>query len=105
MGNTSEETLGHCASCGLDFVPFVGNAKGIYEGFSGRDAVTGEDIHGFDRAMCFVGAVPIVGNYAKGASRTARVVRRVSKGISVRNDFHNCMNAGKCAQEIIDDNR
>ena len=105
MGNTSEETYWHCQSCALDFVPVVGNAKGIYEGFSGRDAVTGEEIHGFDRAMCFVGAVPIVGNYAKGASRTARVVRRVSKGISVRNDFHNCMNAGKCAQEIIDDNR
>ena len=37
-------------SVGLGFVPVVGTAKGIYEGFSGKDSITGDKLSGFDSA-------------------------------------------------------
>ena len=36
---------GEVISFGLDFVPVVGTAKGVIEGFSGRDTVTGEKLN------------------------------------------------------------
>lgn len=42
----------------LDFVPFVGTAKGIAEGVIGRDLLTGQELAGWERAL---GVLPFVG--------------------------------------------
>ena len=99
----SQETKKDCASWGLDIIPVVGSVKGIYEGFNGRDAVSGRSLNGFERTMSFVGATPLVGGFAKGASRTARLMRRISNGAKARNKFHNMVNGGKCLSEVMDD--
>ena len=70
--------FGEVLSFGLDFVPGVGTTKGVYEGFAGKDSVTGEELNGFDRAMCFVGAIPLVGNVVKGVTKSNKAVKAIS---------------------------
>ena len=71
--------LGEFISFGLDFVPGIGTAKGIVEGFSGKDSVTGESLNGFERTMSFVGAVPLIGNAAKGLVKSERAIKGISR--------------------------
>ena len=87
------EKYGKWVSLGLDFSP-VGTAKGIYEGFSGKDLITQKKLSSFDRAMCFVGAVPLIGPLAKGSSKTAKCVRttaKAAKWVDRANDARNCV--------------
>ena len=70
--------LGEVVSFGLDFVPGFGTAKGVYEGFRGKDSITGENLNGFERTMCFVGAIPFVGNVAKGFTKSSKATKFVS---------------------------
>ena len=79
MGNYNNKA-GALSSCALDWVPGVGTAKGIYEGARGKDAVTGEPLNGFQRTMCFVGAVPLVGNAAKTFTKSEKAIRNISRG-------------------------
>ena len=72
--STPEEKL----SLALDFT-FAGTAKGIYEGLSGKDLITQKELSRFDRTMCFVGSVPLVGPLAKGSSKAAKCVRTTAK--------------------------
>ena len=72
--------LGNVASFGCDFIPGFGTAKGIYEGFLGKDSITGEQLSGFDRAMSFVGAIPIAGNIAKSFVKSRKATNVISKG-------------------------
>ena len=78
MSSDTKNKFGEVLSFGLDFVPGVGTAKGVYEGFTGKDSVTGEELNGFDRAMCFVGAIPLVGNMAKGVTKSKKAVKAIS---------------------------
>ena len=71
--------FGECISFGLDFCPGVGTAKGIYEGFSGKDTVTGESLNAFERTMSFVGAVPLIGNVAKGFVKSEKAIKGISR--------------------------
>ena len=48
----------------LDFVPFIGNAKSLYEAYSGKDIIIGENLSVSDRSLSFIGAIPF-GNYLK----------------------------------------
>lgn len=43
-GDGEESGGGGWFSAGLDFIPFVGEAKGLIEVFTGKDLVTGEDL-------------------------------------------------------------
>ena len=79
MGNYNNKA-GALSSCALDWVPGVGTAKGIYEEARGKDAVTGEPLNGFQRTMCFVGAVPLVGNAAKTFTKSEKAIRNISRG-------------------------
>ena len=74
-----DNKFGEVASFGCDFIPGVGTAKGFYEGFLGRDSITGEKLNGFDRAMCFVGAIPIAGSIAKGFTKSSKATKVISK--------------------------
>ena len=71
---------GALSSCGLDWVPFVGTAKGIYEGCYGKDSITGESLNGFQRSMCFLGAVPVVGTAFKSMVKSEKAIKNISRG-------------------------
>ena len=79
MSLNINNTYGNVASFGLDFFPGVGTAKGVYEGFYGKDSVTGEPLNGFDRTMSFVGAIPIAGNIAKAVFKSNKASKVISK--------------------------
>ena len=78
MSLNIKNKFGEVLSFGLDFVPGVGTTKGVYEGFAGKDFVTGKELNGFDRAMCFVGAIPLVGNVVKGVTKSNKAVKAIS---------------------------
>ena len=62
-------------SCGLDWVPIVGDVKCGLEFITGRDAVTKEKLNGFDRAMSAVGLIPIAGKFIKNGSKLKKVCK------------------------------
>jgi hypothetical protein len=45
----------------LDFVPFVGTAKGVVEAVTGRDLITGQELAWWERGL---GIIPVVGGVA-----------------------------------------
>ena len=79
MGNCDNKVKA-LSSCALDWVPGVGTAKGIYEGIRGQDVITKDNLNGFERTMCFVGAVPLVGNAAKTFTNSEKAIRNISRG-------------------------
>ena len=92
-------------SFGLDISPY-GTAKGIIEGLSGKDIITQEDLNLFDRTMCFVGAIPLIGPLAKGTSKTAKFIRRTAKAakwVDEVNDLRNGVDLIRHAYDEDDD--
>ena len=62
-------------SCGLDWVPIVGDVKCGLEFITGRDAVTNEKLNGFERMMCGVGLIPLAGKFVKNGSKLKKVCK------------------------------
>ena len=58
-------SIASIASKTIDFVPIIGNAKAIYEVFSGEDTFTKKKLSKTERSLSLLGAVPF-GNYLKG---------------------------------------
>ena len=56
---------GEVVSAGLNFVPIVGEAKSLTELATGKDFVTGQELSAFDRSVCAVGCIPVVGKLAR----------------------------------------
>jgi hypothetical protein len=71
----------------LDFIPWVGTAKGAQEAVTGKDWVTGQNLSKWDRVISVVGAVgavipiPGVGALVKGTGRGIRAGVRAIKGV------------------------
>lgn len=63
----------------LDFVPYVGTAKGIIEGITGRDLVTGEKIDLFSRVMGIIPGAKAVGKGVKGIKATGKIIKNSKK--------------------------
>ena len=61
----------------------VGTVKGICEGTRGIDTITGDELNGFQRTMCFVGALPLVGNAAKTFINSEKTIKNISRGAKV----------------------
>ena len=59
-------SLKNIVSSALDFVPGVGNLKGLYESVSGKDAITGEDLSNSERALSLVSVLPF-GKFLKSS--------------------------------------
>ncbi|MCM3714439.1 polymorphic toxin type 8 domain-containing protein [Alkalihalobacillus oceani] len=64
---SSPSTWREAGSAILDFLPFVGNIKAGVEALTGKDAITGRHLEGWERALA--GAAIIGGPLAKGVSR------------------------------------
>jgi len=60
-------TPGEAASIGIGLIPLVGTAASVYEVATGRDLVTGEEVH---RGMALIGVVP-GGKLVRSAVRKA----------------------------------
>ena len=67
----------------LDSVPYVGTAKGIAEGITGRDLVTGEKIDLFSRVMGIIPGAKAVGKgtkaTVKGIKATGKIIKNSKK--------------------------
>jgi|GEM_PF-2744221 len=82
-GAASEATLGlmllSMFSIALDFVPVVGDIKGLAEAVTGRDLLTGEELAGWERVAGVIGVIP-------GAD-VLRLIGRLGDGADVAVDM------------------
>ena len=83
-------------SIGLDFVPVVGQVKGVIEAITGRDMITGEKLETWERAMNLVpfGAIGKVGKL--GDILDAGV--DLSKGLRHTDDVDELVDAGRAGR-------
>ena len=69
LNNTIVDLLsnytGDAASIVLDFIPYIGNAKGLGEALAGKDLITGKNLATPERILSLIGAIPFA-NYFKG---------------------------------------
>ncbi len=62
-------------SMALDFLPIVGNAKGIIEAISGQDLITGEKLQGWERALA------VLGPAGKGVRNGVKIIKMTDKAL------------------------
>lgn len=67
----------------LDSVPYVGTAKGIAEGITGRDLVTGEKIDLFSRVMGIIPGAKATGKIIKVADKIIKNKKKLKRVIKV----------------------
>ncbi|MCM3714441.1 T7SS effector LXG polymorphic toxin [Alkalihalobacillus oceani] len=75
---SSPSTWREAGSAILDFLPFFGNIKAGVEALTGKDAITGRHLEGWERVLA--GAAIIGGSLAKGVSRG---IKGIGKGEQV----------------------
>jgi Pre-toxin TG len=68
--------VGIAADIGTDFIPIVGVLKDLYRAMTGEDPVTGEKLAWWERALAFLGAIPLIGKLAKGISKGLKFLGR-----------------------------
>ena len=90
-------------SVGLGFVPVVGTAKGIYEGFSGKDSITGDKLSGFERTMSFISAVPVGDEVFKMFRTSRKIARNVAKINRYAGNIEKANNGRTIANTVADD--
>jgi RHS repeat-associated protein len=66
-------------SVALDFVPIVGNVKGLIEGLIGRDLITGAELNWYERALSLLGPL---GKGIKGGAKVLKAADEVVSGIN-----------------------
>ena len=67
---------GVAADVATDFLPIVGELKDLYRAVTGEDPVTGEKLKWWERALAFLGAIPLVGKLTKGISKGVKFLGR-----------------------------
>jgi len=68
--------VGVVADIGTDFLPIVGELKDLYRAVTGEDPVTGEKLAWWERALAFLGAIPLVGKLFKGLGKGVKFLGR-----------------------------
>ena len=76
--------VGGLLSMGLDFVLVVGDAKGLLESLTGRDAVTGDKLAAWERAL---GAIPLLGGAATTGAAVGRMARKAGPMMDLFSDM------------------
>ncbi len=69
-------TAGIAADVATDFLPFIGELKDLYRAVTGRDPVTGEKLKWWERALAFLGAIPIIGKLGKMVGKGIRFLAK-----------------------------
>ncbi|NWL90478.1 hypothetical protein DMN77_23300 [Paenibacillus sp. 79R4] len=91
--------IGIAVSMALDFVPIVGNAKGLIEAVTGRDLVTGDKLALWERG------VGILGPLGKGVSATAKlgkVATEAAGGIALVSKVTGVTDAVKSGERVVE---
>lgn len=92
----------------LDFLPVIGDIKGILEGIRGRDSVTGEQLENWQRVL---GAIPIIGrlgdlakiaDLAVDAAKVASEAADIAKAAAVVGDTSRAAEAAATAAKAAD---
>lgn len=65
-------------STGLDFVPVIGQIKGVIEAITGKDIITGEELKTHERLLGIVGPAGRVFGLAAAVSRRAGAIEDIS---------------------------
>ena len=74
--------IGRCISLLLDLIEPIGSIKSAIEIIIGRDFLTQEKFNFKERLICFIGAIPLIGNnikIIKGASKFAKAFIHCTK--------------------------
>lgn len=64
--DTTGAAIGAAADLGTDFIPIIGELKDLYRALTGTDPYTGRKLAFWERALAFLGALPLVGKLSKG---------------------------------------
>jgi hypothetical protein len=83
-------SLTNILSSALDFVPVIGNVKGLYESLSGKDMFTGEDLPNSERALSFVSILPFgnlfkSGKHFKNGQKFLKAAKRAQQAGKIKN--------------------
>ena len=88
---TEDNDIGaEIVSVALDFVPLIGNVKGLEEAISGVDLVTGKNLTDAERILCIISAIPF-GNYLrngkhlKNGQKFLKAAERAQKAGKLKN--------------------
>ena len=63
--DTLSNYTGDAASIVLDFIPYIGNVKGLVEAVSGMDLIMGKNLTDVERMLSLIAAIPFA-NFLKG---------------------------------------
>ena len=78
------------ASLVADFIPIVGNVKGLQEALTGIDMVTGKNLTMAERFLSFIGAIPLGnhlknGKHLKNGQKFLKAAERAKKAGKLKN--------------------
>lgn len=71
----------------LDFIPGVGTVKGIIEGITGEDLITGQELTTFERATGWIPIAGKVGRGIKNIGKLSRVGSKIRRGTKVLREY------------------
>jgi hypothetical protein len=85
---------------GIGMLPVIGDVVDVYEFFSGKDFITGEQLNPFDRMLCCVGMVCGSGKAWRSveSALTAEIAQNISRDI-----VHNSAEATQIVKEVVKD--
>ena len=99
-------------SVALDFIPIVGNAKGLQEAITGKDLITGKNLTTTERVLALISAIP-TGDYMKKgkhlkngqkfliAAERARKAGKLKNFISFSKAASRAMKKAKALEKIV----
>lgn len=93
MGNLMETAATAFADIGMGFIPVVGVSRDIYELFTGRSLLTGQELSGFERSLAAVGIVTggVVSTVGKAMKASIKVGQHADEMAKI----------GKIAGEVV----
>ena len=99
-------------SVALDFIPIVGNAKGLQEAITGKDLITGKNLTTTERVLALISAIPTCDYMKKGkhlkngqkflkAAERARKAGKLKNFISFSKAASRAMKKAKALEKIV----
>ena len=87
---------GVVVSLGLDFIPIVGNAKGVIEALIGRDLFTGDKLSVMDRSL------GVLGPFGKAVSKGSKVINLLDDAVGMAVVTERAIDGARSAERAVD---